>query len=117
VSLGATVLGALFGRRARSVGTVGRAATTARSASRIGRERADVSRAEERVAELQDELRRLSDEFEDAAAALELDVDPTAIELEEKVIRPRKSDVEVEPVTLVWTPWSVSPEGIAEPAW
>jgi hypothetical protein len=116
VSLGATVLGALFGRRARSVGTVGRAATTARSASRIGREQADVSRAEERVAELQEDLRRLSDEFEDAASALELDVDPASIALEEKVIRPRKSDVEVEPVALVWTPWRVSPAGIAEPA-
>jgi hypothetical protein len=117
VSLGSTVLGALFGRRARSVGTVGRAATTARAASRIGRERADVERAEERVADLQQQLQALSDEFEDSVAEIETPVDPAAIELEEKTIRPRKSDLEVEPVALVWTPWAVSPEGTAEPAY
>jgi DNA-binding ferritin-like protein len=96
---------------------VGRAATTARAASRIGRERADVERAEERVADLQQQLQALSDEFEDSVAEIETPVDPAAIELEEKTIRPRKSDLEVEPVALVWTPWAVSPEGTAEPAY
>jgi DNA helicase HerA-like ATPase len=117
VSLGATVLGALFGRRARSVGTVGRAATTARRAGRIGREKADVSRAEERVEELSQQLRDLSAEFEEAAAELAHPIDPSEIELEEKILRPRKSDIEVEPLVLVWAPWSVSPQGIAEPAY
>jgi len=117
VSLGATVLGALFGRRAGSVGTVGRAATTARSASRIGREKADVARAAARVTDLQEDLRHLSDEFEDAAAEMETPLDAADIELDEKLVRPRKSDIEIEPLALVWTPWSVSPEGIAEPAY
>jgi len=116
VSLGSTVLGALFGRRARSVGTVGRAATPARTASRIGREQADVSRAEERVADLQAQLEALSDEFEDAVAGIETPIDPAEIALEEKTIRARKADLEVEPLALVWTPWSVSPEGTAEVA-
>ena len=117
VSLGATVLGALFGRRARSIGTVGRAASTARSASRIGSEKADVKRAAARVTDLRHELRNLSDEFEDAVAEMEAPLDAADIELEEKLVRPRKADVEIEPLVLVWTPWSVSPEGIAEPAY
>jgi hypothetical protein len=116
VSLGATVLGAVFGRRARSVGTVGRAATTARQAGRIGREKADVARAEERVEELAEQLRELSTEFEAAVDALETPIDPADIELAEKTLRPRKSDLAVESLELVWVPWSVSPEGIAEPA-
>jgi hypothetical protein len=116
VSLGATVLGAVFGRRARSVGTVGRAATTARRASRIGREKADVTRAEERMQELAQQLRELSAEFEAAVDELEAPIDPAAIELTEKTLRPRKSDLTVESLDLVWVPWSVSPEGIAEPA-
>jgi len=116
VSLGSTVLGALFGRRVRSVGTVGRAATTARAASRIGREQADVERAEERVADLQQQLQAMSDEFEDTVAEIETPIDPAEIELEEKTIRARKGDLEVEPLALVWTPWSVSPDGTAEPA-
>jgi len=117
VSLGATVLGAVFGRRARSVGTVGRAATTARRASRIGREGADVERAEEQVQELARQLRELSAEFEAAAAQLRAPIDPSGIELEEKTLRARKSDLELESLLLVWAPWSVSPEGIAEPAY
>jgi hypothetical protein len=117
VSLGATVLGAIFGRRARSVGTVGRAATTARRASRIGREKTDVVRAEERVEELEQRLRDLSSQFEDAVAEMQTPIDLREIELEQQSIRPRKADIEVEPPLLVWTPWSLSPDGIAEPAY
>ena len=116
VSLGATVLGALFGRRAGSVGTVGRAATTARRASRVGREKADVARAEERVEDLREQLRALEAEFEQAVAGLEAPLDPRQIALEQKTVRPRKADLEAAAPLLVWTPWSVSPEGIAEPA-
>src|SRR5690606_16279464 len=47
ISVGATLLGALFGRKAVSSTSVGRATTAARNASRIGREAADVARAEE----------------------------------------------------------------------
>lgn len=117
VSLGATVLGAIFGRRASSVGTVGRVATTAQRASRIGREKADVVRAEERVTDLEQQLRDLSAEFEEAVAEMQTPVDLGEIELEKQTIRPRKADIEVEPPLLVWTPWSLSPEGIAEPAY
>jgi hypothetical protein len=116
VSLGATVLGALFGRRAGGVGTVGRAATTARRASRVGREKADVVRAEDRVEDLREQLQSLEAEFEQAAAALVAPPDPGAIGLEQRRVAPRKTDLEVAPPLLVWTPWSVSPEGIAEPA-
>jgi hypothetical protein len=30
-------------------------------------------------------------------------------------VRPRKSDTTVGQVRLVWTPWRVGPDGIAEP--
>jgi hypothetical protein len=58
VSIGATVLGALFGRKLGSVGNFGCAA-----------------------------------------------------------IRPRKADLAVERVALVWTPWRVGQDGIAEPVY
>ncbi len=49
ISLGSTVLGALFGRRRLSSTTLGRAATSARSASRSMKEARDVDLAEESV--------------------------------------------------------------------
>jgi DNA helicase HerA-like ATPase len=124
VSLGATLLGALLGRRAASVGTVGRATTTLRGAGRVAREREDVKRALKKLKELQRKLEDLEGEFEEAAEDLADRLDPGALEVEAYPIRARKSDIETDGVQLVWTPWGVqlvwtpwglSPDGIAEP--
>jgi hypothetical protein len=100
ISVGATVLGALFGRRARG-GTIGRAATAARGASRTAREHGDVARAEEARAAAEAELRALDAAFQAETAVLREAGEPA---LEALSIRPRKSDTQVERVTLVWLP-------------
>ena len=115
VSMGATVIGALFGRKVKSVGNVGRAASTARSVGRISREKGDVGRAQEKVFALQEQLDALEAEFQDAIDALELPIDVDAIDLTERVVRPRKGDLSIEPVALVWTPWSEGASGRLEP--
>jgi hypothetical protein len=112
VSVGATLLGALFGRK---LGSVGRATTAARGASRAARERGDVARAREDVEVLEQQLRELEAEFEGRLEAVrdrQAEEDPS---FEELPIRPRKSDLSVERVALVWTPWRVDATGIAEP--
>ena len=38
------------------------------------------------------------------------------LDLEEVRIRPRKSDISVGAIALVWTPWRVDRSGLAEPA-
>jgi hypothetical protein len=114
ISLGATVLGALFGRKV-GAGTIGKATTTARSASRAASRQRTLERAADRVEELQEQLEELQAEFDEKAAEVAVPVDPASLDVEEYLIRPRKSDIQLEPVVLVWTPWSVSPEGIAEP--
>jgi hypothetical protein len=115
VSVGATVLGALFGRKLGSLGNVGRASTAARGASRTASERRDISRARDDADVLEEQLQELEAEFEGRLEAVR---DPLAEEdlaFEELPIRPRKSDLNVERVALVWTPWRVDAEGIAEP--
>jgi hypothetical protein len=116
VSLGATVLGALFGRRAASVGTVGRATTTIRGMARVAREQEDIARARESLENLQEKLEALETEFEEATEDLRERLDPSAVVVEERAVRPRKSDIEVDRPVLVWTPWTVSSDGIAERA-
>jgi hypothetical protein len=115
VSLGATVLGALFGRKLGSVGNVGRAATTARGAGRAARERGDVARAQAKVEGLRQQLAELEQEFEDAVEKLHSDVDDAALTREELAVRPRKTDLSIDRIALVWRPWRVGDDGIAEP--
>lgn len=104
VSVGSTLLGALFGRRLRSTGTVTSASTAMRAAGRVRREKGDVVRAAERVEEAEQKLVKLQDRFQSDLDELETTIDPGAFRLEEVVIRPRKSDLAIEPVLLAWRP-------------
>jgi hypothetical protein len=117
ISLGSTILGALFGRKRASVGNVGRAASTLRSAGRAARERGDVSRAEENVESLKQRLLELNAEFEGEIAEIRDSADVESLELESITIRPRKSDIVVERCDLVWLPHVLSPDGRAQPAY
>jgi ElaB/YqjD/DUF883 family membrane-anchored ribosome-binding protein len=113
ISVGATVLGALFGRRSGS-GTIGRAASAARGATRAAREHGDVGRALEQVAAAEAELRALDAQFQDETAALRAGAGEPA--LEQIPLRPRKSDTQVERVALIWLPYRASDDGRVEPA-
>src|SRR5690606_14892676 len=59
LSIGQTVLGALFGRKVASRTNLGRATTSVRSAGRIAKERGDVERATETVETLARQLEDL----------------------------------------------------------
>ncbi len=112
ISVGATVLGALFGRKL-GTGTVGRAASAARSASRTAREQGDVARASEGLAAAEEELRALDAAFQAEMGALR---EGGEGELAELALRPRKTDTQVERVALVWRPHWVGADGLARPA-
>ncbi|MDX1402532.1 MAG: hypothetical protein R3245_11470, partial [Kiloniellales bacterium] len=116
VSIGSTILGALFGRKVTSSTNVRKAGRAARGITRAARERADVKRAEEKIAVLQEKLTALSKDFEDDSNKLRETFDPDVIEIEEIEVAPRKSDIAVEPLTLLWMPWSISDAGRSEPA-
>ncbi len=113
ISVGATVLGALFGRK---LGSVGRATTAARGASRAARERTDVARAREIAEETRGKLTELEAEFQAETERLRTEFDPENLEYDELRVRPRKSDLNVGGVSLVWTPWHAGGGGGAEPA-
>ncbi len=115
ISVGATVLGAMFGRKIASVGTVGRASTAMRGMGRAAREKGDIARATRELEVQQQRLVDLEREFEQETQAIRESSDPSSLEVENIDIRPRKSDIVVDRVALVWTPWRVGPDGIAEP--
>ena len=114
ISMGAAVLGSFLGRRRVSVGTLGRTTTAARGVDRSRKEAMDVDRAEDNLAAAQAKLQELEQEFQAEVAALESNVAAAAVEAFS--LRPKKSDVMVQRVALVWVPYWMHADGRAEPA-
>ncbi|MEP6995586.1 MAG: ATP-binding protein, partial [Acidobacteriota bacterium] len=102
ISVGATVLGALFGRKAISASTIGRATTAARTAGRTVKQAGDVGRAQETVGAVQRQMQDLDAELQGELAASQAASDPASEKLETLTLRPKKSDVTVRRVALVW---------------
>ncbi len=117
ISVGQTLLGAVVGRKLTSATNVSRAASSMRSAGRIASEKGDVERAKESHEKLLNELAALNTEFEEATDQLRARFEAGNLEVDATPIRPRKSDLTVEKVALVWTPWMVDSAGIAEQAY
>jgi hypothetical protein len=115
VSIGATLLGALLGRRTATQGTLGRAATAARGLGRAGREKGDVDRAREELEAARAQLAALEAEFQAAAGDLAAPPDPAALPLEPVTIPCRKADTEIADLGLAWIPWRRGPDGRTEP--
>jgi hypothetical protein len=106
ISVGATVLGAILGRKAISASTIGRATTAARSAGRTMKQAGDVGRAEESADAIRAQIAALDQEAKDELAARAAATDPATEKLETVVLRPKKSDVTVRKTALVWVPES-----------
>jgi hypothetical protein len=116
ISIGASVVGALFGRKLASRTNVGRAATAMRGIGRAADERGDVGRAEERAGQTRAKLAELEQSCREEIATLE-SRSVEAIALEPLRVAARKNDLDIEPLLLVWTPWRVEADGSAQPAW
>jgi hypothetical protein len=104
VSIGTAVIGALFGRKKISATTIGRAATSMRSASRATRQQADVAHAEESLTTLEERRQQLEEEVELELDRIRLEASPDSIALEEIDVPARKTDIAVDEVALAWVP-------------
>jgi hypothetical protein len=102
ISLGTTVLGALFGRKTLSTSTLGRATTAARGMSRASKEAQDVSRAKENVASVQAQIEDLDASLQAEIAALEATYHPATEPLETISLKPKRTGIHVQLVALVW---------------
>jgi hypothetical protein len=117
VSIGTTLLGALFGRKLISSGTVSKASTAARRAGSTARELGDIGRAEEKVEALQQRLAALEAELAEDLDALEQPIDPQQLDIAEGSVPPRKADIAVEELLVVWAPWVVRDGELSEAAY
>jgi hypothetical protein len=103
-SVGASILGAFLGRKTLSATNLNRVATAARSAGRIGQQSGDVDRAGESLESVRQQRADLQRQFETDVAALERSLDASAVAVRKVTVSPRKSDIAVDEVALLWKP-------------
>jgi hypothetical protein len=104
VSFGATVLGALLGRKAISTSTLGRATTAARGAGRVFKESEDVGRAQGTVAAAKQALDDLDAQIAEETAGIAARYDADAGNLETISLSPKRGQILVQTVALGWRP-------------
>ena len=102
ISFGTAVLGAFFGRKAISAGTISRTASGIKKAGRVAREKADVQRAEEAVVAIEEKIQQLEVEQEDAVNKIADEYDPAMVATETFAVKPRRSDIFDLRLCLLW---------------
>jgi hypothetical protein len=102
ISIGTTVLGALFGRKSLSTSTLGRATTAARGMGRASKEAQDITRAKENVAAIKAQLDELEATVQSEVAGIEATYHPATEPLETVSLKPKRTGVHVQLVALVW---------------
>ncbi len=115
VSIGTSLLGAFLGKKTMTATNVGRAATAVRSTQKLAKEKTDVGYATENIEALNQRLLDLDAEFKVETEKLQATLDADAVPLEEVTLQPKKVDISITQVALVWTPWSVNADGTATP--
>jgi hypothetical protein len=100
-TVGASILGAFTGRAASKLG---RAATGARALSRMNKQGLDVEQAQDSLEALQTAKAELEQSFQADLAQLQAQIEALAGGIEPLEIAPRKTNIQIEALCLVWIP-------------
>ena len=114
LSFGASILGAVLGRKLASSTNVTRATSAMKGVGKSLEQRDDIGRAEGSVEGVEEKLAKLEAEFQEELARIEQMVAVDRLALEDVSVQPRKTDLAIGTVALLWTPWYVGSDGIAE---
>jgi len=104
LSMGSSILGAVFGRKLGSASNISKAATAARNFGRMSSKQQNVEQASESLQSLSEERANLELEFQKESLEIESQDSPQSIQLEELEIRAKKTDINVSRVAIVWVP-------------
>ena len=113
ISLGSSILGALLHRRKSASGATSVLRGVGRSVDQAG----DTGRAKETVAALRAQEEELEREFQAATQEVDRTFDPVSEPLEKVAVRPKKADIDVQLVALVFTPHWLDQSGVLTTAW
>lgn len=116
VSFGTSLLGALFGRKKLSSTNVSRIGSTVRSASRAADQRSDIQHAQAEVEQLQQDFAKLEQDLEKEIDNIRHKYSDEQLTITDYEVSPRKSDITVESVDLLWLPHLCEESGRLTPA-
>jgi hypothetical protein len=102
VSIGATVFGALMGRKALSASTLGRATTAARGLGRASKESDDVRRAQDTVEAAKQALDDLDAQIAEETKAIQARYEAEATSVDTVKLAPKRGQISVQCVALGW---------------
>ena len=102
LSVGATIFGAIFGRKTISASTLGRATTAARGVGRSMKESEDIKRASENVEQVRADAQKLEDEILAETKQISESTAPAAVE--RVSLAPKRGQISVQLVGLGWLP-------------
>lgn len=94
-SFGATVLGAMMGRKVASANNIGRAVATANRAQRSATRKGEIARAEQELQVQQERFAELEKAFQEALRNVEQQFHAEELPIESEDIAPRKSDISI----------------------
>ncbi|MFL1705891.1 ATP-binding protein [Campylobacter sp. MOP7] len=102
ISVGTSIIGAIFGRNLLSRTNLSKVASSAKSANKILKERDDVKLSEQTVAEINADIEALMAKFEEETGKLKEKNDVKNIDINEIEISPKNSDIYDEKVVILW---------------
>ena len=117
ISFGATLLSVFLGRKTMSRSSMGKATTAIRGIGRAMKESKDVARAGDTVEALRQRLVDLDAQFQEDKDSLATQWEEDSAELESITVRPKKTNISIDLVSLVWMPYWEDSSGDMTPAW
>lgn len=117
ISFGATMVSMFTGTKKLSSGTLGKATTAMRDVGRSIDRTGEVKRAEESLAVIQQSLADHEAEEQQAVASIDAKYEAIGETLEKVLMRPRKSDITLDSLGLIWMPYRRDDMGSLTKAW
>ncbi|MEL6868518.1 MAG: DUF87 domain-containing protein [Pseudomonadota bacterium] len=111
ISFGTAILGAVLGRKRISSTSASKIGTAMKSAGGARKEAADVARAKQTAAKVREELAELEATFQADVDALDDAFDAQTEALDEIIVKPKSTDIQVHFVGLLWMPYQRDSKG------
>ncbi len=104
ISIGTTLLGAFLGRKTFSSSNAGRAGSAISRASKTYKEKMDVNQVQDDIKNINQQIEEINNQLNNDVQNISANYDPDKIKLEEIVVRPARSGINVKSLSLAWLP-------------
>lgn len=117
INIGASLFGAVMGRKILSQTNIRRAGSALSAANRNARQEQDVEHAREAIDTLEERVALLEKEFNTEMAGLQAKLDPVSRQFEKIIVSAKKTNVQVAEIGLCWAPCVRQDDGRFTAAW